>query len=154
LENPPKKNRGAHVKAAAYFILGVALWFIVDFGTAGGFRWEYFETYGPTLLLFYLGYPAIFTLLIFGLKWSGRFLFLATLAGIFVVEVVFTGNPLVMTFPACLLGIPLAAAVYTPLTFFPLWIVNGEIRRRMKVVLPLALITAAVMYLTTFGLGK
>ena len=52
-------------QALAYFLLGVALWFVVDWGTAGGFRPSYFAAYIPALLVFYLGCPAVFTYLVF-----------------------------------------------------------------------------------------
>lgn len=123
----------------------------MDFGTAGGFRISYFQTYGPTLLLFYIGYPWIFSILIFKLHWSERRLFLATLLAIFVVEVLFTRNPLVMTFPAMLLGIPLAIMVYAPLTYFPLWFVRGEMTKHKKLVIALSIVELFVMILTTFG---
>jgi len=82
-----------------YFFIGVLLWVIVDWGTAGGFRPAYFEKFGPSLLVFYLGYPAVFTILVFIFHWGDRLLFLATLAAIFIIEVVFTENPLLMSFP-------------------------------------------------------
>lgn len=134
-----------------YFLLGVLLWILVDFGTAGGFRVRYFETYGPALLLFYIGYPLLFTFLIFKLHWNESRLFAATLAAIVVVEVLFTRNPLVMTFPALLLGIPLAILVYAPLTYFPLWIVRGEAGRHRRLIAGLILVELIVMVLTTFG---
>jgi hypothetical protein len=146
-----RDNRAA--KALAYCALCFALWVVVYFGTAGGFRIGYFQKYGLTLLLFYLGYPLLFTFLVFGLKFNERRLLLATLAAIFVVEVVFTRNPLVTSFPACLLGVPLAAAVYAPLTFFPLWIVEGRMVGHIRLVVFLSLIVLAVMCLTTFGSG-
>lgn len=134
-----------------YFLLGVLLWAVVDFGTAGGFRLAYFQRYGPTLLLFYAGYPLVFTLVIFRWHWSERRLFLATLAAIFLVEVVFTRNPLLMTFPALVLGIPVAVAVYTPLTYFPLWFVRKEMRRHRAIIIGLTLVEVIIMVLTTFG---
>lgn len=134
-----------------YLLLGVLLWAVVDFGTAGGFRLAYFRTYGPTLLLFYVGYPLIFTVLIFKWHWSERRLFITTLVAIFLVEVVFTHNPLLITFPALIVGIPLAVAIYTPLTFFPLWFVRGEMARHKKLVVTLTLVEVVIMLLTTFG---
>lgn len=138
-------------QAWQYFFLGVLLWALVDFGTAGGFRISYFQTYGPTLLLFYIGYPWIFSILIFKLHWNERRLFLATLLAIFVVEVLFTRNPLVMTFPAMLLGIPLAILVYTPLTYFPLWLVRKEMTQHRILITGLIIVELIVMMLTTFG---
>jgi hypothetical protein len=138
-------------ESCQYFFVNILLWVLVDFGTAGGFRITYFEKYGPTLLLFYVGYPLVFSVLIFQLHWSERCLFFATLVAIFVVEVVFTRNPLVMTFPALVLGIPLAIMVYAPLTYFPLWFVRKEITRHRILVLGLTSVELIVMMLTTFG---
>lgn len=154
-------NRPAHIQnrnnpgmAVIYCLLCILFWIIVDWGTAGGFRTSYFEKYGLTLLIFYIGYPIIFTFLIFRANFNEKSLFLATLIAIFIVEVLFTRNPWVMDFPACLIGIPLAVAVYTPLTYFPLWIVRKEINRHLGLVLFLSLIELAVIALTTFGSRK
>lgn len=138
-------------KAWQYSLLGVFLWVVVDFGTAGGFRLSYFEKYGPPLLFFYIGYPLLFSCLIFKLHWDERRLFWATLAAIFIVEVLFTKNPLVMTFPILLLGIPLAVLVYAPLTYFPLWIVRKEIVRHRLLIIGLIVVELVIMALTTFG---
>jgi hypothetical protein len=137
-----------------YFLLGVLLWTVVDWGTAGGFRTAYFEKYMPALLLFYLGFPLIFSVLIFRFHWSGRPLFFATLATIFLVEVVVTRNPLLLTFPALLWGIPLSILVYVPLVYFPLWAVRGEVRRHLGLMLFLTAVTLTIMILTTFVTGR
>jgi hypothetical protein len=142
------------MKALRYFLLSFMLWIVVDWGTAGGFRMVYFQTYMPALLLFYIGYPLIFTWLVFGLKWTEKWLFAATLAAIFVVEVLFVHNLLVMNFPVCLATIPLAVAVYAPLTYFPLWIVRREVRKHLSLILFLSLVELAVIVLTTFGSGR
>jgi hypothetical protein len=138
-------------KSWQYFLLGVLLWVLVDFGTAGGFRISYFERYGLTLLLFYVGYPLVFSVLIFKLRWSESRLFLATLVAIFVVEVVFARNPLVMAFPSLIWGIPLAIMIYVPLTYFPLWFVRKEIAKHRMLILGLTIVELIVMMLSTFG---
>jgi hypothetical protein len=134
-----------------YFILGVLLWIIVDFGTAGGFRFAYFQEYGLTLLLFYLGFPFIFTLLIYKLNWDEKRLFYATLVAIFIIEILFTRNSLLISFPALLWGIPLSILIYLPLTYFPLWIVRKEMGKHRFIVLGLSIVEIIVMWLTTFG---
>jgi hypothetical protein len=139
------------MKAAKYILYGFLLWVFIDWGTAGGFRFSYFRTYGPLLLVFYIGFPAVFACLIFHRRFSERALLLATAVEIFLVEAVFTGNPFVLSFPLLLLGIPLAFCVYAPLTYFPLWIVNGEMGRHKGLILFLSLVVLAVMFLTTFG---
>lgn len=138
-------------KSWQYFLLGVVLWVLVDFGTAGGFRITYFGKYGLTLLLFYVGYPLVFSVLIFKLRWSESRLFPATLVAIFIVEVVFTGNPLVMTFPALIWGIPLAIMIYVPLTYFPLWFVRKGIAKHWILILGLTVVEVIIMMLATFG---
>jgi len=141
-------------KIIRYILIGFLLWVVVDWGTAGGFRLSYFITYGPLLLVFYLGFPIAFAFLIFQRRWSDRKLLFATAVAIFLVEAVFTGNPFVLSFPLLLIGIPLAFCVYAPLTYFPLWIVNGEMGRQKILVLFLSLVVLTVMFLTTFGGGS
>jgi hypothetical protein len=134
-----------------YFLICVLLWVIVDWGTAGGFRPAYFEKFGFSLLVFYIGYPAVFSILVFVFHWGEGLLFAATLAAIFIIEVVFTGNPLLTLFPQLLFGIPLSIMVYAPLTYFPLWIVRREAGRHKWIMLFLAGVEMIVMMLTVFG---
>lgn len=138
-------------KVIRYILYGFLLWILIDWGTAGGFRLSYFRAHGPLLLVFYLGFPIAFAFLIFQHHWSQPKLLLATAAAIFFVEAVFTGNPFITSFPLMLVGIPLAFCVYAPLTYFPLWIVNGEMGRHTVIVFFLSLVVIAVMFLTTFG---
>lgn len=141
----------AQGKAVRYVGCGIVLWFIVDFGTAGGFRLSYLTTHGPLLLAFYIGYPLVFGYLIFKLHWEGWRLFLATVVAILIIEGVLTGNPFVLSFPLMLVGIPLAICVYTLLTYFPLWIVNGEMKRHKRIAALLSGVVVAVMALTTLS---
>jgi hypothetical protein len=139
---------------ATYFGLCCLLWVVVDFGTAGGFRPSYLATYMPALLIFYLGYPAVFTYLVYWRRAGTRGLLLATAVAMFVVEVVFVGNPWLIAPPMLFVGIPLALAVYAPLTFFPLWIVRGELDRHRELVRGLVAVEVFVMALTTLGRGS
>jgi hypothetical protein len=141
-------------KPLKYVILGFLLWVIIDLGTAGGFRLSYFTAHGPLLLVFYLAYPLVFSYLIFRRHWSGWRLFLATVVAILVIEGVFTGNPFVISFPLLVVGIPLAICIYSPLTYFPLWIINNEMHRHRAVAVMLSLVVVTVMFLTTFGGGS
>jgi hypothetical protein len=136
-----------------YFGLCFLLWVVVDFGTAGGFRPSYFATYMPALLLFYLGYPAAFTFLVYGRRLGPRGLLVGTAVAIFVVEVLFVGNPWLVVPPLLFVGIPLALAVYAPLTFVPLWAVRGELGRHRRTIAGLVAVEVAVMTLTTLGKG-
>ena len=141
-------------KTLVYIVYCFILWVIVDLGTAGGFRFSYFRDHGPLLLAFYLGYPFIFAYLIFRRHWSGWKLFLATVAAIILIEGVFTGNPFVVSFPLMLVGIPLAICIYAPLTYFPLWIVRGEMGRHKPIALFISAVVITVMFLTTFDSSR
>ena len=114
-----------------YFALAVLAWVIVDFTTTAaiGNPRAYYSKYMPALLLFYIGYPMVFSFLIYGLKLGKKALFLAMIAGIVVVEIVFTHNMLLVTLPICLLAIPISLGHYGMVSFMPLWIAEGTVRR-------------------------
>lgn len=134
-----------------YILWGVILWFFVDLGTAGGFKISYLIQYGRALWIFYIGFPLLFAYLIYRRQWRTRKLILATLAAIAIVEGLFTRNPLVLSFPLLLVGMPLAVCVYLPLTFFPLWIVNREMGNHKIAVGLLSAVIIVISFLTTFG---
>jgi len=134
-----------------YILWGVILWFFVDLGTAGGFKISYLIQYGRALWIFYIGFPILFAYLIYRRQWKTKKLILATLAAIAIVEGLFTRNPLVLSFPILLVGIPLAVCVYLPLTFFPLWIVNHEMGNHKIAVGFLSAVIIVISILTTFG---
>jgi hypothetical protein len=117
-------------KLLKYFIVGLIFWLVVDFTTTQAIRnpYSYYSTYMPTLLIFYIGYPLIFSFLIYKFNFIGKKLFFAILIGAFIVEVVFTRNPLLITFPLMLIGIPAAVSIYSFITYVPKWIIDGEIK--------------------------
>ena len=128
--SPKKGMRGW----SRYFALAVLAWIIVDFTTtpAIGNPVAYYSKYMPALLLFYIGYPLVFSLLIYGLKLGQRAVFLAMIAGIVVVEIVFTHNMLLLTFPICLLAIPISLGHYGMVSFMPLWVAEGTFSENRK----------------------
>jgi hypothetical protein len=146
----PRDRKG---RWGMYLLIGIVLFTVVDFGTAGGFDLGYFRTCGFALLIFYIGYPLLFTALIYRLHMPEKWLMVPTVLCMFLIEAVFTRNPLVIGFPACLAGIPLALAVYAPLTYFPLWIERGEMGRHKGIVIFLSAVEIVIMLLTTFGSG-
>jgi len=77
--------------------------------------------------LFYIGYPLVFSVLIYGLRLGQRALFLAMIGGIVAVEIVFTHNRLLLTLPICLLAVPISLGHYGMVSFMPLWIAEGTI---------------------------
>jgi len=122
----PKKDFRGWLR---YFALALLAWVIVDFTTTAAIRnpLAYYSKYMPALLLFYIGYPLVFSVLIYGLRLGQRALFLAMIAGIVVVEIVFTHNRLLLTLPICLLAIPISLGHYGMVSFMPLWIAEGTI---------------------------
>ena len=116
-----------------YFLLSVLVWFIVDFTTTEAIaNLGYYAKYMPAILIFYIGYPVIFTLLIYKFKLKTKGLFIAMLIGIILVEIVFSGNTLFFAFPLFLLIIPLALAYYAMVTFVPLWITEKRLKKNKK----------------------
>ena len=138
-------------KILPYVFYGFVLWVLIDLGTAGGVRLSYFPAHGPLLLAFYLGYPIVFAFLIFKVRWYNWRLLLATFLAILLIEGLFTRNPFVVSFPLLLVGIPLALAIYAPLTYFPLWLVNNEMGKHKVMASVLSLVVTTVVLLTTFG---
>lgn len=117
-------------KLLKYFFIGIIFWFVIDFTTTKAIRNPglYYSTYMPTLLIFYIGYPLIFAFLIYKFNFINKKLFIATLIGAFIVEVLFVHNPLLITFPLMLVGIPAAVSIYSLITYVPKWMVDGEIK--------------------------
>jgi len=139
-----------------YFLLAVLAWVIVDFTTTAaiGNPLAYYSKYMPALLIFYVGYPLVFSALIYRLRLRRTGLFLAMIAGIVVVEIVFTQNMLLLTLPICLLAIPIGLAHYAMVTFMPLWIAERTIgENRNWVITTLAVWAVGVLLniLTQFG---
>lgn len=131
-------------------------WVIVDFTTTAaiGNPRAYYSKYMPALLFFYIGYPLIFTGLIYKLRLSQRGVLLAMIAGIVVVEVVFTHNRLLFTLPVCLLAIPISLGHYSMVTFMPFWIAErklGENRKWATATLVVWGVGVLLNVLTQFG---
>ncbi len=139
-----------------YFFLAVLAWVLVDFSTTPAIAHpvSYYSTYMPALLLFYIGYPLIFSALIYRLRLGPRGVFVAMVVGIVVVEIVFTHNALLYTLPICLIAIPLALAHYAMVTYLPWWIAERtlrENRRWVTVTIVVWAIGVLLNALTQFG---
>ena len=117
-----------------YFLLAFLAWIIVDFTTTAaiGNPSSYYSTYMPALLIFYLGYPLIFSLLIYKFKLKPKKLFISMIIGIILVEIIFSGNTLFFSFPLLLLIIPISLAYYSMVTFVPLWITEKKLKQNKK----------------------
>lgn len=117
-----------------YFLLATVAWVVVDFTTTAAIRnpLAYYSKYMPALLVFYLGYPLICSTLIYGFKLRPKWVLLAMIAGIVVVEVLFTHNILLLTLPICLLALPISLGHYAMVTFMPLWIAERTLGENRK----------------------
>lgn len=141
-----------------YFLLAVAAWFLVDFTTTAAIAHPrpYYSTYMPALLIFYLGYPLLFTGLIYGLKWGNRGILLAMIVGIVVVEILCTHNALMYTLPICLIAIPLSLGHYSMVTFLPWWIAERTLNQNRKWAIAIVAVWAFGVFLnilSQFGHG-
>lgn len=139
-----------------YFLIGVSAWVIVDFTTTAaiGNPLAYYSKYIPALLIFYIGYPLVFSVFIYKFRLGTKGLFLAMVAAIVVVEIVLTHNTLLLTLPICLLAIPISLGHYGMVTFMPRWLAEGTIAQNRKwAAATLAIWAAGVVLniLTQFG---
>lgn len=125
-----------------YFVIGVILWFLVDFSTTPAIKnpLQYYSNYMPVILVFYLGYPALFSFLIYKTKLNNLWFFIASIIAMLIIEVVFTKNSLLWTYPIMLIAIPAGIGVYSLLTFFPKWIVEKDIKSHKWIMFILILI--------------
>ena len=135
---------------ATYFLVGTIFWVAVDWTTAFNPDLERWLSHMPEIWLFYIGYPLVFAFLIYKRRWSDGRVSLATLVGAFLVEVVFTGNELLYTFPIMLIGIPIAISIYGSLTFVPKWIVENKIRQNKRKLI-LMIIVWILVSISTFA---
>ena len=142
-------------KLLKYFLLGVLFWFVVDFTTTEAIRnpCHYYSTFMPALLIFYIGYPLVFALLIYKFKLNNKLLFIATLIGIIIVEILFVRNTLLYTFPIMILTIPIAISIYSLITFVPKWIVDKEMKNNKWKLILMLIIYILVSLATLFGNG-
>jgi hypothetical protein len=117
-----------------YFLLALLAWIVVDFTTTPAIAnpHAYYSRYMPALLLFYVGYPLVFTALIYRFRLGPKGLFVAMIMGIVVVEIVFTHNRLLLTLPVCLLAIPISLGHYGMVTFMPQWLAERTIGRNRR----------------------
>jgi hypothetical protein len=117
-----------------YFLIAVLAWVVVDFTTTAaiGDPRGYYSKYMPALLIFYVGYPLVFSALIYKARLGNGGLFVAMILGIVLVEIVFTRNMLLLTLPVCLLAIPLSLAHYAMVTFMPRWLAERTVRENRR----------------------
>jgi hypothetical protein len=143
-------------KFLKYFIMGVMFWLLVDWTTAFQPDLQRWLSYWPQIWVFYLGFPLIFACLIYRRMWSNRMIFVATLIEVFIVEIVFTHNALLYTFPIMVLALPVGIILYSFLVFVPKWIVDGELRRnkgKLTLMVVIWVFVSLATYVGNSGMG-
>ena len=140
-------------KHILYILLGFVFWFIVDWATVKGFHLSYFDV-APIgniqRLVIFLLYPALFSYAIFNRKWNEKKLLALTIAAAFVIEIIIVKNAILYTFPNFIIFIPVGVFLYSILTFFPLWIVNGQVKENKKRIIFLFAVLLAITILSFF----
>lgn len=122
----------AMTKFARYFFAGMLLWIVVDYTTAFNPNTQEWFRHMPLICAFYVGYPLLFATVIYRKHWTPRRVFGLMVLTTLVMEIAFFGNALLFTFPVMLIMIPLALAVYSLLTYLPLWIVEHQLKENRK----------------------
>jgi hypothetical protein len=114
-----------------YFLLGAIFWVVVDFTTAFNPDINGWIGHMPLIWAFYLGSPLLFAYLIYKKKWGDKRLFLPLLIVLFIVEILFSFNTLLFTFPIMLVMIPLALSIYGFITYVPRWLVDKTLKKHI-----------------------
>ena len=149
MDQPPGAPSDRSLAFWKYFLLGTVFWFCVDFTTAFAPDVHRWVSYMPAILLFYFGSPLLFAFLIYRRGWSDRSLIAPVLVVLVLVEVVFSHNALLFTFPLLLIFIPVAVAIYSFITYVPRWIVDGRLPVHRRTTLLLVLVWIVIALLST-----
>lgn len=131
-----------------YLMLAMLFWVVVDFTTAFNPDVRSWIAHMPLIWVFYVGYPALFGMLIYRRGWTDAKLVLAMVAMAFLVEIVFSRNALLYTFPIMLVMIPVALCIYSFITLVPKWIVEGRLKENWKKTALLAVVWVIVSLLS------
>ena len=131
-----------------YFVYGIIFWVIVDFTTVFNPDLQRWISYWPTIWLFYLLFPLVFSLLIYKVKINDKQLFLCTIIEIIISEVILFQNQLLFTFPIMLLAIPVSLCIYTFITFLPKWIEGKKLKENRRIIIFLIIVWVLISILT------
>jgi len=131
-----------------YFIIGVFFWVVVDYTTAFNPDFQEWVDHMPLIWSFYIGYPLLFSFLIYKKQWNTRKIFYSMIIVAFIIEVILSNNVLLYTFPIMLIMIPIAVSIYSFITFIPKWIVEKKIIENRKKLIILVIVWATVSILS------
>jgi len=136
-----------------YQLLSILFWIVVDFTTTQAVidPWRYYSQYMPALLVFYIGSPIAFSLLIYKFKLSNKMLFFAVIIEIIILEILLIHNTLLYTFPTMVLAIPASISIYSLLCFVPKWIIDDEVKKNRKLIFILTIVYILLSIATILG---
>jgi len=138
-------------KYLKYLLFGILFWVVVDFTTAFSPDFQRWFSYMPTIWLFYIGFPLVFTLLIYKFKLKDKSLFIVAIIGGILAELVLFHNALLYTFPIMLLAIPFLISIYSLISIVPKWIVEKEVKKNKKKTIIMVVIWLIISILTLMG---
>jgi len=117
-----------------YFLISVLFFIIVDFLTTEALVHpvKYYSTFMPLILVFYIGYPLIFSFILTKFKLKTRGLFIGAIIGMLISEILFFHNPLFFQFPLVFIALLFGISCYSLITIVPKWIVDKELSKRKK----------------------
>jgi len=116
-------------KLYLYLLTGILFWVVVDYTTAFNPDFRRWLSYMPDIWLYYIGYPILFSILIYQFGLRRRKLLGAVLFMTLFMEIVLFHNTLLTTFPILLIMIPIAFLIYGFITYMPYWIVEGTLKK-------------------------
>ncbi|MFX0071452.1 MAG: hypothetical protein ACFFAO_10220 [Candidatus Hermodarchaeota archaeon] len=149
IDNSSKEIKDIDKKNWLYYLFyGIICWVIVDFTTVFNPNIQRWISYWPTIWLFYILFPLIFSILIYKVKINDKQLFLCTIIEIIISEIILFQNPMLFTFPIMLLAIPFSLCIYTLITFLPKWIVEKKLNENKRIVIFLIIIWILISLIT------
>ena len=131
-----------------YLILSIIIWVFVDFTTAHIPDVESWKSFMPEIWIFYLGWPLLFSYLIYKNNWDDKKIFMWTMILGFLLEIIFFNNPMFFMFPLMFIAIPTFIASYTLVSLVPKWIVEKRIKDNKKFMIMMLILWLFVTLVT------
>lgn len=151
-DSPQKLMEKKHLKhkQLKYIVLGFIFWFIVDWGTAGGFYQKYYKNILPLAIIIYSFFPLVFSFVIFRFNLRGKKLFLLTFFTALFSEIILFKNFMLLEFPKLFLFIPAALAIYSYIVFTPLWIIENRFKENKNKIIFFTILFILISILSIF----
>ncbi len=122
-------DRTEPYRGICYIVVSFALWMGVEYLTVWHSKLDEWVALMPYVLVQYLVIVLVFSYFIFRRSWSERRIFLLMMGVMYVLELLWA-NPLLLNPLAFIPASLLLTSIWGFLTFVPLWLVRGELRRR------------------------